>query len=106
HATVKAKRVTSKPAWGMLKARSRAIPGSRPTMMNSVVSTVKPAADKSRMGSIRTPESHQRDQSSEWAAVRYKRRATPRSSAQNQKHRWQLRNCRDHPHESDRHFKA
>ena len=44
-ATVKANSVTSKPAWGMVTARSRAMAGSRPTMTNSVVSTVKPAAD-------------------------------------------------------------
>ncbi|MCY1361469.1 hypothetical protein D9M69_481370 [compost metagenome] len=50
-ATVKANRVTSKPACGMLTSRSLAIAGNRPTMMNSVVSTVKPAADNRRMGS-------------------------------------------------------
>ncbi|MNE51309.1 hypothetical protein D3C80_1459320 [compost metagenome] len=49
-ATVKANKVTSKPACGMLTSRSRAIAGNRPTMTNSVVSTVKPAADNRRMG--------------------------------------------------------
>ncbi|MNI60329.1 hypothetical protein D3C73_1155320 [compost metagenome] len=49
-ATVNANKVTSSPAWETLTSRSRAIEGNRPTMMNSVVSTVKPAADNSRMG--------------------------------------------------------
>ncbi|MNC30147.1 hypothetical protein D3C75_784230 [compost metagenome] len=56
-ATVKANRVTSSPAWGTLTARSRAIPGNRPTITNSVVNTVKPAAASNRIGSnIYTPE--------------------------------------------------
>ena len=38
------------PAWDTLTSRSRAMEGNRPTMMNSVVSTVKPAADNSRIG--------------------------------------------------------
>ncbi|MCY1179206.1 hypothetical protein D9M73_195910 [compost metagenome] len=37
----------------MLTSRSLAIAGNRPTMMNSVVSTVKPAADNRRMGNNR-----------------------------------------------------
>ncbi|MNP04363.1 hypothetical protein D3C76_962750 [compost metagenome] len=49
-ATVKANRVTSRPACGMLTSRSRAMAGNRPTMTNSVVSTVNPAADNRRMG--------------------------------------------------------
>ncbi len=49
-ATVKANNVTSRPAWGMLISRSREIEGNRPTITNSVVSTVNPAADNSRMG--------------------------------------------------------
>src|SRR5476651_2057858 len=49
-ATVKANKVTSNPAWGIVTSRSRASAGNRPTMMNSVVSTVKPAADNRRMG--------------------------------------------------------
>ncbi|MNR45037.1 hypothetical protein D3C85_1638470 [compost metagenome] len=56
-ATVKANRVTSKPAWDTLTSRSRAMPGSRPTMTNSVVSTVKPAAASNKIGSnIYTPQ--------------------------------------------------
>src|SRR5450830_220063 len=56
-ATVKANKVTNNPAWDTLTFRSRAIDGSRPTMTNSVVNTVKPAADSSRMGNnMKTPE--------------------------------------------------
>src|SRR5471032_138014 len=42
-ATVKANNVTNSPAWDTLTFRSRAIDGNSPTIMNSVVSTVKPA---------------------------------------------------------------
>ncbi|CAB3871827.1 hypothetical protein LMG26686_03009 [Achromobacter mucicolens] len=49
-ATVKANSVTSRPAWETVTFRSRASPGKRPTIRNSVVRTVKPAAERSRMG--------------------------------------------------------
>jgi len=49
-ATVKANRVTSKPAWDTVTCRSRASGGNRPTIRNSVVRTVNPATDSKRMG--------------------------------------------------------
>ena len=56
-ATVKANSVTSRPAWDTVTSRSRARSGSRPTIRNSVVRMVKPAAESSRMGnSIGIPQ--------------------------------------------------
>ncbi|KAG1390454.1 hypothetical protein G6F59_015198 [Rhizopus arrhizus] len=49
-ATVKATSVTSRPACDTVTFRSRASPGSRPTIRNSVVRIVKPAAESSRIG--------------------------------------------------------
>lgn len=49
-ATLKANRLTSRPAWATLTWRSAASAGSRPTMTNSVVRMVKPAAASRRIG--------------------------------------------------------
>jgi hypothetical protein len=50
-ATVRAKIVTRRPAFETVTWRSLAMEGSRPTMINSVVSTVNPAADRRKIGS-------------------------------------------------------
>ncbi len=42
--------MTKRPAWETLTPRSAAIDGNKPTIMNSVVITVKPAADKRTIG--------------------------------------------------------
>ncbi|CFV94750.1 Uncharacterised protein [Bordetella pertussis] len=49
-ATVKANSDTSRPACDTVTCRSRARGGSRPTIRNSVVRMVKPAADSRMMG--------------------------------------------------------
>ena len=48
-ATVKANSETSRPAWDTVTFRSRARPGNRPTIRNSVVRMVNPAAESSKM---------------------------------------------------------
>ncbi|MNL54838.1 hypothetical protein D3C87_1782020 [compost metagenome] len=49
-ATVKANSETSRPVWDTVTCKSRAKAGNSPTIRNSVVRIVKPAAESSRMG--------------------------------------------------------
>jgi hypothetical protein len=50
--TVKAKRLTSQPAWESVIPRSRASSGRSPMMRNSVVMRTKPDSARSRIGRL------------------------------------------------------